>query len=237
MSRGGFSGFGPGFSNQDKKKLKQEAKEEIARKYGLNAKSGNGKGKPRNMEELKKQLKGGSDNYKQMLEDRMLQYKLDLIKRASFGANAGRELSESTKAALDMIAEKMAKKEIERRKKKQKAKEELDIKPRNFGIVGRIDSRGFVYNSLGHVVMRVDKKTGLITDNTMFGRRLGKYDPEKPGSINRLYRLLEQRDAAAKQKLEQQNTGWGGAAAGGGGDWFWGGDGGGSDDNGSWFWG
>lgn len=102
-----------------------------------------------------------------------------------------KQLSKGAQEIISKIAEKKAK----RAEKKMKKADVVKIMPKAFtGLQGgRIDSRGYIYDSAGQWILTVDKKTGKIK-NRRNGCTVGKYNPTCGYSEHRLCELVAQYD-------------------------------------------
>lgn len=142
-------------------------------------------GKPMTMEEIRKQMSGEGKSYKQQMEEQLIQYKVDLIKRASM--HSDREMSEGTKEMLDKLANKMAEKEYKKLEEKYK---KVEIEARRFGMAGHMDAKGRIYNAYRQIVLQVDIKSGYVVKATGWGGKFCKYDPKNLMCINKIARFL-----------------------------------------------
>lgn len=102
-----------------------------------------------------------------------------------------KQLSKGAQEIINKIAEKKAK----AAEKKMKKADVVKIVPKAFtGLQGgRIDGRGYIYDSAGQWIMTVDKKTGKIK-NRKNGCTVGKYNPNCGYSEHRLAELIGQLD-------------------------------------------
>jgi hypothetical protein len=102
-----------------------------------------------------------------------------------------RQLSKGAQEIISKIAEKKAKRD----EKKMKKADVVKVQPKCFvgRQGGRIDNRGYIYDSAGQWIMTVDKKTGKIK-NRRNGCTVGKYNPGCNYSEHRLTELISQLD-------------------------------------------
>jgi hypothetical protein len=106
-----------------------------------------------------------------------------------------RELSKGAQEIIAKIADKKAK----RAEKKMSKADVVRITPKAFTGTqgGRIDNKGYIYDSAGQWIMTVDKKTGKIK-NRRNGCTVGKYNSGCSYSEHRLCELISQHDTSKK---------------------------------------
>lgn len=172
------------------------------------------------------------ERYKQLMKNKMEEAKTRLMSDKKMNAfhlpgtnGKPKEFSKSVQLALEVMAQRQAKKEMKKQKQKESG---VEIKATSIGGMygGWLDSKGRVTNGRGEVLLKIDKKTGDIVTTGFFGRKVGKYDPKSPYCFFKIQKYIEA-DAAKKEKaanalIEAQNK----ANSGGN---IWGTD---NDDNG-----
>lgn len=99
------------------------------------------------------------------------------------------EMSKSTQIAMELMAARMAKREM----KKKKGAEPFEIKPMTIGGMysGFIDAKGNVWNNLNQKVLTIDRKNGDMKTTGLFGRKIGKYDPKSNFCFHKIQKQLE----------------------------------------------
>ena len=100
-----------------------------------------------------------------------------------------KEMSKSTQIAMELIAQKMAKKEM----KGIESKQPLTLKPMHItGMYpGFIDAKGRVYNKTGQIVMKINTETGAVVTQGLFGKKLCKFDPKSSICFFKMAKELE----------------------------------------------
>lgn len=114
------------------------------------------------------------------------------------------EMSKSTQAALEIMAARMAKREM----KKKKGAEPIKITPTAIGglYTGFIDAKGNVWNAQNKKVLTIDTKTGAIKTTGLFARKIGTYDPKSNFCF---YKIQKQLEAYALKHGAGANNIWG----------------------------
>jgi len=152
-------------------------------------------------EMIKDRSSHGTKDYSEMLEDLIDEkifssnpnkYKFTL---AGTEAQEEREMSKGMKAAMEMAMMQRAKK----RNKDRSAK--VEIIPKSFGMGadgGRLDKNGKIMNNAGQILLSIDPKTGIITDN--MGLKVGKYNPNSSVCDNKIEKLV-QKYSAQKSRM------------------------------------
>lgn len=143
----------------------------------------------------------GMKDYNEMLED--------LIDEKMFSGNPNkykftlsgtepqeeREMSKGMKAAMEMA-------QMQRMKKRNKQRSaKVEIIPKSFGMGadgGRVTKDGKIMNNAGQVLLSIDPKTGIITDN--FGLKVGKYNAHSAICDTKIEKLI-QKYSATKNKF------------------------------------
>lgn len=118
------------------------------------------------------------------------------------------EMSKSTQAAMEIIAARMAKREM----KKKKAADPIQITPTAIGglYTGFIDAKGNVWNAQNQKVLTIDKKTGAIKTTGLFARKIGTYDPKSNFCLFKIQKQLEKfaiKNGAGANNIWGQQTG------------------------------
>lgn len=137
----------------------------------------------------------GEERYQALMKEKMNASKDKLMQTKKFShqmpgvAPMEKEMSKSTQMALEIMAAKMAKREM----KKKKPIEDIEIKATFIGgaYSGYIDAKGRVYGAGNKQVLQIDKKTGDIKTVGFFGRKIGKYDPKSNYCFNKIQKQLE----------------------------------------------
>lgn len=97
-----------------------------------------------------------------------------------------REMSKGMKVAMELMMQK-------RLKKRAKIKgQAVEIVPKSYGMGadgGRVDSAGRIMNNAGQILLRIDPKTGIISDN--MGMKVGKYNPNSMVSDTKIQNLIK----------------------------------------------
>lgn len=135
------------------------------------------------------------ERYKKLMTEKMESHKANLMQQKKFSHSLpgtkpmDKELSKSAQLAMELMAAKMAKREM----KKKKGAEPVVIKPVAIGGLysGHIDAKGNVWNNLNKKVLTIDKKTGAIKTTGLFGRKIGKYDPKSNFCLYKIQKELE----------------------------------------------
>lgn len=203
MSRGLLSGFGK--SGKKKKKSAREMFE--AKRRGEDDESLTPEQRYQKLvqektDELRKQMQKGSKGGFVM---------------PGTDPEAGKKLSKSAEALIEMMAQKQAK---AAQKKMVKASA---IQAKWLGASGRIDKSGKIYGADGKCVGSIDAKSGKIKASS--GRTIGKYEPGSPMNETMIVRFIQ------SQAKKPAAPGSHGTISPGG---FWGG--GGDDNKGGGFW-
>lgn len=191
--KGSSSRFG---SNQGEKKVDSLA---LAKEM-LAARSKGGK---------KSTEMSSEERYQKLMAQKMESHKQQLMQQKKYAhklpgtAPDNQEMSKSTKMALEIIAERMAKKEM-----KKKKPDGIEIKPTHIGGMysGYIDAKGNVWNAQQQKVLKIDPKTGDIKTNGLFGRTIGKFDPKSGTSF---FKIQKQLEAFAVKNGNGANNIWG----------------------------
>lgn len=107
------------------------------------------------------------------------------------GKEVNKEMSKTTQATIDLMAEKMAKSQMKKAKKKGGA---VTVKPMAIGgqAGGWIDAKGKVTNAWGMQVLQIDLKTGKILTGGFFGRSIGKFDPKSTYCFYKMQKKIEE---------------------------------------------
>lgn len=181
------------------------------------------------------------ERYQALIKDKLNAQKSELMQSKKYNhqlpgtSSQPKEMSKSTQAALELMAQKMAKREM-KGLKKPKA---LDIKPTHIGGAygGFIDAKGRVWGPGNKQILKIDLKSGDMKTMGFFGRKIGKYDPKSQFCFNKIQKVLEKQ--AVKDGYGNNNI-WGGNSSSGGssssdiyGSGGWGGS---KDDKGSGWW-
>lgn len=179
------------------------------------------------------------ERYQALIKEKMSAQKSDLMQAKKYShqipgtSSQPKEMSKSTQAALELMAQKMAKREMKGMKKPKV----FEIKPTHVGGAygGFIDAKGRVWGAGNKQILKIDTKTGDMKTMGFFGRKIGKYDPKSQFCANKIQKLLEKQ--AVKDGYGNNNV-WNGGGSGGSSDIYGsGGWGGGSkDDKGSGWW-
>ncbi len=177
------------------------------------------------MEQLKKGNKNAKntskeDRFREIYKEKVAELRNQALKGATYtfqlpgtDPSKTRELSKGAQEIINKIAEKKAKKA----EKTMKKANQVTIAPKYFtGLQGgRIDSRGYIYDSAGQWIMTVDKKTGKIK-NRKTGTTVGKYNPDSAYSEHRMCELIYELDTtrqagwyAGSQGHGSMGGGWG----------------------------
>lgn len=151
------------------------------------------------------------ERYQKLISDKMNAQKSQLMqKKKSCHQMPGvapmeKEMSKSTQAALELIAQKMAKREM---KKKEKPKE-LVITPTPIGGMypGFIDAKGRIFGAGNKQILQIDLKTGRIKSMGFFGRNVGKFDPKSNFCFHKIQKHLEKH--AIKMGYAEETSVWG----------------------------
>jgi len=161
-----------------------------------------------------KAMKMGSKNpgevdmasrYNEVLKSKMKEVREKSMKGSKYSfqlpgtdASECRNLSKGAQEILTKIAEKQARRE----EKKMDDADKIKITAKNFSGMqgGRIDGKGYIYDSAGQWIMTVDKKTGKIK-NRVTGSTVGKYNPSCGYAEHRICELITQLDTS-------KNAGW-----------------------------
>lgn len=197
---GGMGGGGAG-SRFNKPKQGMEAGGSLER--ALAAKKG--------MESKKLGQMSAEERYQKLISDKMEAQKSRLMQAKKFShqipgvAPMEKEMSKSTQAALELMAQKMAKREM---RKKEKPKD-LVISPTPIGGMypGYIDAKGRVWGAGNKQVLQIDLKTGYIKTLGFFGRKVGKFDPKSNFCFHKIQKHLEKH--AIKSGYAPETSVWG----------------------------
>lgn len=147
-----------------------------------------------------KKTQDAREKYKELLHEKMDELQAAAMKGAKYtfqlpgtDPTQTRELSKGAQEVLEKIAAKKAKREAKKREKS----DIISITPKAFGGLqgGRIDGRGFIYDSKGQCIMEVCKKTGRIK-NVRTGNIVGKFKPGCTYSEHRLCELIAKFDTS-----------------------------------------
>lgn len=149
------------------------------------------------MQSLKKKgTESNDERYQKLVQEKMEKQKSMLMADKKMNSAfhlpgtkmEEKEVSKSTQMALEMMAAKMAKKEL---KSKKKSEDGLIIKPTHIGYHGYLDKKGKIYNNEGKTMMKIDKQTGAITTTGMFAKKIGTYDPDSSYCLFKIGKQLE----------------------------------------------
>lgn len=185
------------------------------------------------------------ERYQALIKQKMESHKAKLMQtKSSSGFQlpgtkpADKEMSKSAQLAMELIAAKMAKRDL----KKAKPAEKIIIKPQGIGGLygGWIDAKGNVWDAHRKKVLKIDIKTGDIKTTGMFGRKIGKYDPKSHTGLYKIQQQLEKhalktgngasniwgQQAGAKPASDPNSIygnsgGWGGGSDDGGNKGWW----------------
>lgn len=203
----------------------------------------------------KKPQQSHDERYQKIYKDKLSEVRNNAMKGAKYTFNLpGTDPSEAqqlSKGAQEIIA-KIAEKKAKREEKKLKRADVVKVTPKYFmgPQGGRIDSKGYIFDSAGQWIMTVDKKTGKIK-NRRNGCTVGKYNPNDNFSEHRLTELIAQHDTTKQNGWYAGSQGhgsstpadsvWGKESGSVGTGSIWGGDsggfwGGGNDDKKSGWW-
>lgn len=153
------------------------------------------------------------ERYNEILKAKMKEVQAEASKGAKYSfqlpgtdASECRKLSKGAQEVLQKIAEKKAKREEKRMEKADVVK----VHAKHFTGMqgGRIDNRGYIYDSTGQWIMSVDKKSGKIK-NRVTGCTVGKYNAACGYNEHRLCELIQKYDTS-------NQTGWYAGQGGGG---------------------
>jgi hypothetical protein len=172
-----------------------------------------------------KSLKSGADaspedQYQKLIAQKMESHKQQIMKQKKYGhtlknADANVTMSKGAMHAMEIMAAKMAKREM----KKKKPIEAFEIKPMYLGGVygGRIDAQGNVWSAQNKKVLVIDKKTGAMKTAGFFAKNIGKFDPKSHACFLKIEKQME---AHALKNGGGGGSIWGsgGGASGGGGN-------------------
>lgn len=147
-----------------------------------------------------KSNKGTQSNearYQELVQKKMENAKKQLMADKKFNTGnmlpgtkpVEKEMSKSTQIAMELIAQKMAKKEM----KGLESKQPLTIKPMHItGMYpGFIDAKGRVYNRTGQIIMKINMENGAVMTMGLFGKKLCKFDPKSSSCFFKMSKELE----------------------------------------------
>lgn len=135
------------------------------------------------------------ERYQALIKEKMDSHKARMMQTKKYShqlpgtAPMEKELSKSAQVALEIMAQKMAKREM---KKKEKPKEFV-IKPTMIGGTygGYLDAKGRVFGAGNKQVLQIDRKTGDIKTLGLFGKKIGKFDPSSNFCFHKIQKQLE----------------------------------------------
>lgn len=170
------------------------------------AKSGGIKSSTLMMEALKKGEKpkplSAQQQYQKIFDQKMQEKMKELAmgggKTPSFQLpGVGKKQEKNVSAAVKKMMEKIIGDKLERKNKK--LQEEVQIHPKLFSGQqgGRIDKDGNIFNINNQIVLKVDKKTGKIVNNS--GVAIGKYVPHSPTCEFSITRFIAKTNAQANR--------------------------------------
>lgn len=166
---------------------------------------------------LSKKEASPEDRYQQLIAEKMNAHKQSVMKQKKYShnlknADANTQISKGAMQAMEIMAAKMAKREL----KKKKGAEPVELKPMTlFGTYGgRIDGNGNVWNTQNKKVLTIDKKTGIMKTTGLFAKKIGKFDPK---SHSTFLKIEKQMEAFAMKNGGAGGSIWGTTGGGGGG--------------------
>lgn len=163
------------------------------------------------------------ERYQSLIQEKLSAQKSELVKTKKYGhqipgtSSQPKEMSKSTQAALELMAQKMAKREMKALKKPKT----IEVKPTHVGGMygGFIDAKGRVWGAGNKQVLQIDLKSGDMKTTGFFGRKIGKYDPKSQFCFNKIQKVLEKQAVKDGYGINDVWGSGGGSSSGSGGIW------------------
>jgi hypothetical protein len=129
-----------------------------------------------------------AEKYQQMMRGKVEEARAKSMgkSKGAFGLpgakSSGKSMSPRAEAALKMMAEAKAAKE------NKKIAKMVAIVPKNYGGLGRLDSKGRIFDNGGNIVMKISRNGKIATSS---GWNIGKYKPKNMSVDNMIMDALK----------------------------------------------